>query len=143
MVNQDILGGLKSALERGESLKQAMMTFYNAGYRKEEIEEAARALKEEQEHKKIEAQKPLKSPEISEKKLIKSPKLKEKIPSKTERLAIKPPKASQKISGYEQNKKPNKIFIIVLIIILFVLFSILAITFLFRRELIEFFNRFF
>ena len=60
MVNQDILGGLKSALERGESLKQAMMTFYNAGYRKEEIEEAARALKEEQEHKKIEAQKPLK-----------------------------------------------------------------------------------
>jgi len=41
MVNEEIIGGLKSAIDRGESLKKAMMTFYNAGYKKEEIEEAA------------------------------------------------------------------------------------------------------
>jgi len=41
MVNQEILGGLISALERGESLKKSMMSMYNAGYKKEEIEEAA------------------------------------------------------------------------------------------------------
>jgi FtsZ-interacting cell division protein ZipA len=41
MVNQEILGGLINALERGESLKKSMMSFYNAGYKKEEIEEAA------------------------------------------------------------------------------------------------------
>ncbi len=44
MVNDEVLGGLKSALERGESLKRAMMTMFNAGYQKAEIEEAARAL---------------------------------------------------------------------------------------------------
>ncbi|NMB66955.1 hypothetical protein GYA25_02770 [Candidatus Woesearchaeota archaeon] len=41
MVNQEILGGLIAALERGESLKKSMMSLYNAGYKKEEIEEAA------------------------------------------------------------------------------------------------------
>jgi hypothetical protein len=41
MVNQEILGGLIAALERGESLKKSMMSMYNAGYKKEEIEEAA------------------------------------------------------------------------------------------------------
>jgi hypothetical protein len=44
MVNYDIVGGLRSALERGEPLKKAMMSLYNSGYKKEEIEEAARNL---------------------------------------------------------------------------------------------------
>ncbi len=44
MIREDILGGLKSGLSRGESLKQAMMTLYNAGYKKEEIEAATRIL---------------------------------------------------------------------------------------------------
>jgi hypothetical protein len=44
MVNKDILGGLKVALSKGDSLQSAMQSFYNAGYTKEEIEEAARAL---------------------------------------------------------------------------------------------------
>jgi len=46
MVNETILGGLKSALVRGESLKRAMMTLYNAGYSRDEIYEAARAINE-------------------------------------------------------------------------------------------------
>ncbi|GAI42681.1 unnamed protein product [marine sediment metagenome] len=48
MVNEEIFGGLKLALSKGESLKQAMMSFYNAGYKKEEIEEAARVLQRQQ-----------------------------------------------------------------------------------------------
>ena len=44
MVNQEILGGLRLVLNRGESLEKAMLSFYNAGYRKEEIEEAAQFL---------------------------------------------------------------------------------------------------
>ena len=47
MVNEEIFGGLKLALSKGETLKQAMMSFYNAGYKREEIEEAARALQQE------------------------------------------------------------------------------------------------
>jgi len=46
MVNEEILGGLKSALERGQPLQKAMMALYNSGYKKEEIEEAARSLME-------------------------------------------------------------------------------------------------
>ena len=41
MINEEVLGGLISGLERGESLKKAMITLFNAGYKKEEIEEAA------------------------------------------------------------------------------------------------------
>jgi cobalamin biosynthesis Mg chelatase CobN len=47
MVRGDIVGGLKIALSRGESLQKAMQSFYNAGYKKEEIEEAARELHRE------------------------------------------------------------------------------------------------
>ncbi len=47
MVNNEILGGLRHALNRGESLEKAMISFYNAGYKKEEIEEAARFIQQE------------------------------------------------------------------------------------------------
>ncbi len=43
LTNQEILGGLKTAVVKGQTLKQAMMSFYQAGYKKEEIEDAARA----------------------------------------------------------------------------------------------------
>jgi hypothetical protein len=41
-LNEEIIGGLVSALSRGEYLEKAMMTFYNAGYEKEEIEDSAK-----------------------------------------------------------------------------------------------------
>jgi hypothetical protein len=44
MANEEIMGGLISALSRGESLENAMMTFYNAGYKKEEIEDSAKEV---------------------------------------------------------------------------------------------------
>ena len=44
MVNMEIVEGLKEAMARGESLKQAMFSFYNAGYGKQEIEDSARYL---------------------------------------------------------------------------------------------------
>ena len=39
-----IVGGLKNAMERGSSLEKAKMTFINAGYNPEDIDEAARTL---------------------------------------------------------------------------------------------------
>lgn len=44
MINEEIIGGLVSALSRGQSLESAMMTFYNAGYNKEEIEDSAKEV---------------------------------------------------------------------------------------------------
>jgi hypothetical protein len=48
MVRGDIVGGLKIALSKGQSLQDAMQSFYNSGYIKEEIEEAAKALSSEE-----------------------------------------------------------------------------------------------
>ena len=44
MAIEDMIGGLKSALERGYSLEKGMISLFNARYKKEEIEEAARSL---------------------------------------------------------------------------------------------------
>jgi hypothetical protein len=41
-LNEEIIGGLISALSRKESLEKAMLTFYNAGYEKDEIEDSAK-----------------------------------------------------------------------------------------------------
>ncbi len=41
-VREDIFGGLKLAVEKGETLEQAMISFFNAGYKGEDIEETAR-----------------------------------------------------------------------------------------------------
>ena len=44
MSKEDIIGGLTLALEKGENLEQAMLSFFNAGYKREDVEGAARAL---------------------------------------------------------------------------------------------------
>ncbi len=44
MVKEELIEGLKTAMIRGDSLQKAMFSFYNAGYKKAEIEEAARFL---------------------------------------------------------------------------------------------------
>ncbi|HTZ41896.1 MAG TPA: hypothetical protein VMC07_01665 [Candidatus Omnitrophota bacterium] len=43
-VNKDIVAGIKSALSRGYSIDEAMLSFLNAGYKREEVEEAAHSL---------------------------------------------------------------------------------------------------
>ena len=43
MVNNSIAQGIKMAVDRGSTLQDAMISFYNAGYPKEDVEEAARA----------------------------------------------------------------------------------------------------
>ena len=46
MPKEEIIGGLKNALERGETLERAKSTFINAGYNKDEVEEAAKFVGE-------------------------------------------------------------------------------------------------
>lgn len=84
MVNEELVGGLKNALERGDSLKSAMMSFFNAGYDKKEIEEAAATLLNYPTAKP--APTPMKQPEQKN---------------------ISPPKSMQKISQYGEEKIPT------------------------------------
>ena len=44
MVKEELVSGIKMAVAEGESLENAMATFYNAGYLKDDIEEAALAV---------------------------------------------------------------------------------------------------
>jgi hypothetical protein len=100
MVNEEIVGGIKNALERGDSLRDAMMSFFNAGYDRKEIEEAAAVLL----HypiKKAETKTPV--PEIK--------KVEPKVEHKIELIPI--PKVVQKVSSYGEEKpkeiiKPKK-----------------------------------
>ena len=40
-MREDIAGGLRNALERGETMEQAVRTFVNAGYSEREVRDAA------------------------------------------------------------------------------------------------------
>lgn len=43
MPREDIVAGLKNALERGEPMQKAMASFINAGYTPAEVEEASKS----------------------------------------------------------------------------------------------------
>ena len=111
MVREDILGGLKTALARGQTLRQAMMSFYNSGYLKQEIEEAAKALQ-------VEKNQPLQPQfaqgpsetapifqrtDLVEKDSNEEPK---EVLSQTAKLAQ--PQTIQKVSAYGQPTQPTQ-----------------------------------
>lgn len=159
--NQEILGGLNSAIKRGESLKDAMMTFYQAGYDKTEIEEAARALLNQQKNmpavvkkpQEIKKEKPKEKKEKPEEKkeykpVNKQPSAPEK---KAQPLPVSPAPAKgsgtvpKHVSAYGNKKKAqekpkNKMVTIILIFALLILLGVLAAVFLFKEDLVNFIN---
>ncbi|MFW6233250.1 MAG: hypothetical protein ACOC3Z_01155 [Nanoarchaeota archaeon] len=127
MVKRELVEGLKIAIERGESTEKAMMSFYNSGYSKENIEEAARLLMSEkfgEKQEKIESN-------YNEKDI------KRKVIKKNK-------KTKKKVSDYnDDSDKKNKISSILIIIISIIIFIILtSIVFIifFRKSIIDFFN---
>ena len=122
VMNEDILGGLKSGLERGEPLHKVMMSLYNAGYKKDEIEEAAHSL----------SSSPVmeSAPDMEEKGNEKNSKKTEEKPKKMAfaPLVKKPEKNMQKASDYGKTKpdsKKNKIMIILMIALAVVFVGVL------------------
>jgi len=149
MSNQEIIGGIRSAVERGENLKSAMMTFYQAGYSKIEIEEAAKAYLSQTG----------KVPEMSMKRIQETKDNSKKKPlpipapnSKNNSTPIPAPKKiidkkiPQNVSGYgkiKPRKENSKALTLTLIIILGMLLLGLVLVFLFKDEFIVFFNKLF
>jgi len=164
--NEDIIGGLKSAASRGEDLKQSMMSFYNAGYSKEEIEDAARKYlmaktelkKDTPSFKKVDKKLEDKNKEEKEKakkninlnlESINSLKTAETISSgadikkenKRNIFQIFKPKQA-KVSEYDPlKKKKNETITLILVFLLIFLVAVLGVVFLFKNELINFFNK--
>jgi len=135
MVKEEILGGLKLALSKGESLKQAMMSFYYAGYKKQDIEAAARTL-HMQEHPNL-IQEPIGV--LKQKFFNQKPK---QIPG----LTVNPQtmQKPQNVSDYEHQpvKPKGKIILFLLIFLLLILIGALASIFIFKDEIIGFLNSF-
>ncbi len=186
MVNEAILEALKSALTRGESLKKAMMTLYNAGYKKEEISEAAKSINESgfvaqaQQTQPQQVQEPAKKgkkqkkskqpqppPQVSAQMLAPGQQLSPQQPAQVQPQQAmqqqvplsqvpqqqaqqqliqpqQPGQAPQRVSGYGQPpKQSGKTIIILLGFLLLLLVGILVTIFLFKDELISFFNNLF
>jgi hypothetical protein len=166
-MNEEILGGLKSAIERGQPLQKAMMSLYSAGYKREEIEEAARSLagvSEETSEVAPIAPKvspappsppapkiipeeipvaPMPSPEPVYKP---SPRTSEYDALKKQ---VKPRNIAevyapvQRVSSYEDDSGKEKTIIIFLVFLLIVLSGLLGLIFLFKEQIINFFGQFF
>jgi hypothetical protein len=119
MTNEDLVGGLKSALARGESLEKAMMSFYNAGYLKEDIEWAAKSLQMRGEDS---------SNRYSSSK---------DIPLEN--------KNKQRVSKYDKKLSipGGKIGIILIGILLFFILAVIVSLLFFGDKVIDFFNHFF
>ncbi|MEN7981945.1 MAG: hypothetical protein ABFQ65_00675 [Nanoarchaeota archaeon] len=116
MVNESILGGLRIAIAHKSSLKDAMQSFYNAGYDKKEIEEATQIVFNEQRGKPVESKQVVEKSQTLEKKYQAKP-LKPKTVQATKSL------------------KKNIGLIILLIGILIILFGILFGLFIFKDKI--------
>ena len=126
MVKEEIVEGLRLAVSKREPLEKAMASFYNAGYSKEDIEEAARILQAQQFQ-----QSPYSSPQQSNFKPLVQP-------------SIKGSGVVQRVSEY--GKRPSEkgaTITIILFILLLLLFGILAAVIFFKDELSGFFNNLF
>jgi len=155
-MNRDVFEGLKVAIGRGESLEEAMQTFYNSGYEKKEIEDAARALhswiKQEQTKGKTpdiipKVQKPQPQEFISDKfsffpKRKKENEMKKDI-SLSNNIQAQKPRMVQKVSGYEQEKPSRKKMIILVSLLILILVIILVSLFFLREDILRFFNSIF
>ncbi len=127
MVKEEILEGLKYALAKGEPLPQAMMSFYNAGYSKEDVEEAARALQAPQ---LPQTQQPLQQPAQP----VNQPSQQPLQPNQPQA----PVKVVQRVSEYKERPKiRGKALILLLVFFLILLLGVLVAVFLFKDELSE------
>lgn len=164
--NDDILGGLKAAIERGEPLKDAMMSFYNAGYAKEDIEEAARRYmmeSSEQNVMSLPSKDTLKKPDNYIKKeetkeVVKEKLIPNEMPEPSKKLEVvkslnpepskgffgmfkSKPKSISDYNAIPKKKKKFEPMTIILVSLLLFLILVLGVVLLFKQELIDLFNK--
>lgn len=127
---ESLVDGLKNAMERGETLQKAMTTFYNAGYTREEVESSARLVNQSN---------------INPANILNqgtAPAASAQAPSAKPILMAR---GRQSISSYgvPVKKKMNlpRGPVLILVVLLLVLLGSLLGIFLFREQLVDFFNR--
>ena len=140
-MREDILEGLKLAMSKGESLQNAMLSFYNSGYQKEEIEEAAGALQMQQAGQPIPQTSPAPTENqqpVSQTSQPTQTSVPEKPKGKLQQIMEKiiPSKNS---SGQPQVKEsPKTLAIILLGLVLFLLLFALIGVLVFKKDIVSF-----
>ena len=146
MVREDIFEGLKCGLARGKTLQETMQSFYNSGYSKKEIDEAAKLLLANKAkgimspQPALPGQQPTAQPNYQPQTVLSQ----EEIQKQKQQIKT-PGKSDQLVSYYDTSpQKPKKSkgmgLIILLIILLFALFGALIAVFIFRENIIGFFQ---
>ncbi|MFH0831614.1 MAG: hypothetical protein V1886_01990 [archaeon] len=93
MPDNDLVVAIKNALERGQKIEQAMSSLLNAGYSKEEIEDAARSA------------------------LAKVSIQSMTIPAYSNQIPSPNPQKNSQQPMQNQAKKPKKIFLLIIILL--------------------------
>ena len=159
MEKEEIVEGLRVALNKGESIKRAMMSFYNAGFNKRDIEESAKALAtgiHQQQKAGLGIQQTTQASQVQQQKaglgIQQTTQIQTTMPASTQPTPIQPapqfrqlPSASfrniQVVSDYTQKPKPVSVVITILLTFLLLsLLGILSAVFLFKDELTQFFG---
>jgi len=127
MAREELIKGIRMAVKKGETLRDAMMSFYNAGYKKEDIEEAAREVYSEMEYNKEE-------PSESKQTTKRIEEVKKDVPFA--------PTTNQKVSEYSYGNKVNmgfakKILLILLFIFLLIIGGFIVALVLFKEEFLS------
>ena len=148
MAKEEIVEGLRMAVSKGEPLKQAMMSFYNSGYNKKDIEEAARVMQQPKPQPLFQpittqAGIPVQQPQIPIQSLQPQA-LTQLTPLPTpqfRQLPQAPVQTVQMVSNYGKKPRPASFIItLILVFLLLSLLGILAAVFFFKAELTQFFN---
>lgn len=157
MVQEEIIGMLRIALQRGKNLQQTVQSLYNSGYPRDEVDEAVQTLKMYSFQQPIQPPQPIKrqiqqpkqpAPQEQTQQIVSyypAPKFQQPISQPTQFYQpqqIFPPEIVQRVSNYEQTPKANigKIITIVMVIMLVILLGILVAVFMFKPELENFIN---
>ena len=143
MVNNEILGALRSAISRGHAIEAAMQTLINSGYPMHEVQEAMKIMQTPPQVQQPEPKKPFRQ---RIKQIVKRKPKQEPLSPQTSPPPVQPPqttlqpsKITQKETLQEKMQKPRKgkLFVIFLILILVLLFGLLITTLIFKEKIAE------
>ena len=138
MAKREIVEGLRAAVGKGEPLRRAMMSFFNAGYGKKDVEEAAREMQKPQP-----IFQPIVQPGMPDQPIQPKPsQVRQPVPLQPTQFRPLPQfqvQTVQTVSDYGQKPKPASLVItIILVFLLLLLIGILAAVFFFKEEIIRF-----
>ncbi|HEA46476.1 MAG TPA: hypothetical protein ENH99_01715 [Candidatus Pacearchaeota archaeon] len=145
MAKREIVEGLREAVGRGESLKNAMMSFFNSGYTKKDVEDAAKEAQKPQPIFQPVVQPGMPGQPIQPKPIPQvqqpSPQIQQPIFQQPQFRPLPqfPVQAIQTVSSYGQKQKSASLAIIIMLVFsLLFLMGLLAAVFFFKGEIIRF-----